>query len=533
VLAADFSEDGGRICARHLCLSEIAMAQDTSITSHPVAVSSQPNGKLQRRLPFPLGFPTAIGRYMIRRRWPWFVLAGLALLISFPAATYWYVKWSSENDMVSVIAETDRLDPAWRLEDIEAQREILKPEENSALFVTTVRGLIGSSSILHRNENYQLFDNMEAPYQLNARQLELLRQAYAEKEEALQECRKLKDMPKGRFPITFSADFINTLLPNQQNARSVFHVMQHDAWLRAQDGDLDGAVESCRAAMNAARSIGDEPTLISFLIRVAGDHVAISALERTLAQGQPSEQALKPMQALLAREIADAEKHWLNGLRGERGGGQRIVQAINDGKLKAGALTGSGWRGGSPNFEERVLDHFPALVTRENPALLRHMNEVVETAKLPIEDCSEKLRDLEKSISKNSILVRLLVPALQKVSMANQRNQALLRSALVAVAAERFRLKHQRWPQTLAELETASLLSPTPADPYDGAPLRWRPWPDGRIAYSVGTDKIDNGGNLDLRHYLDAGYDIGFKLWDVPRRRQPPRPVQLDDDANR
>lgn len=33
--------------------------------------------------------------------------------------------------------------------------------------------------------------------------------------------------------------------------------------------------------MNAARALGDEPLLISFLIRVAGDHLALHALERT------------------------------------------------------------------------------------------------------------------------------------------------------------------------------------------------------------------------------------------------------------
>jgi hypothetical protein len=509
------------------------MAQDTSITANPVAVPSQLGQKPRPPVRRVLGFPATVGRYLIGHRWPWFVLAGLALLVSFPAATYWYMKWSSENEMVSVFAETDRLDPGWRLEDIEAAREVLKPEENSALHVIKVRGLVGGGSILYRNENMQLFDNLDSPYQLNAQQLDILRQAYADQEDGLQECRKLKDMPKGRFPITFSEDFITTLLPHQQNARRIFEAMQHDAWLRAQNGDLDGAVESCRAGMNSARSIGDEPTLISFLIRVAGDHVAVAALERALAQGQPSEQALKPMQELLEREIADAEKHWLNSVRGERGGGQRVVQAIHTGKLKAGALYGSSWRGGAPSFEERVLDHFPALVTRENPSLLRHMNEMVETAKLPIEDRLGKLRDLQESIPKNSILVRLLAPAVQKVSMANQRDQALLRSALVAVAAERFRQKHQRWPESPAELEKASLLSRLPADPYDGAPLRWGPRPDGRVAYSVGTDKIDNGGNLDMRHYLDPGYDIGFKLWDVPRRRQPPRPVQLDDDAAR
>ena len=67
--------------------------------------------------------------------------------------------------------------------------------------------------------------------------------------------------------------------------------MAADAAIRAHDSDADGALESCRAVFCVGRSIGDEPFLISQLVRVAIGGVALNSIRRALAQGEPSEQA--------------------------------------------------------------------------------------------------------------------------------------------------------------------------------------------------------------------------------------------------
>lgn len=53
-----------------------------------------------------------------------------------------------------------------------------------------------------------------------------------------------------------------------------------------------------------------------------------------------------------------------------------------------------------------------------------------------------------------------------------------------------------------------------PLDAYDGKPIRYRRLADGVVVYSVGADGKDDGGK--------AGADLGYRLWDVDRRRQPP-----------
>ena len=71
---------------------------------------------------------------------------------------------------------------------------------------------------------------------------------------------------------------------------------------------------------------------------------------------------------------------------------------------------------------------------------------------------------------------------------AFRRTQAWLRCTVASLAAERFRLRYQRWPQSLEELVEAKLLATVPLDPCDGATLRLRRIPDGVMIYSVGYD---------------------------------------------
>jgi hypothetical protein len=92
---------------------------------------------------------------------------------------------------------------------------------------------------------------------------------------------------------------------------------------------------------------------------------------------------------------------------------------------------------------------------------------------------------------------------------------------IVALAAERYRLKHGRWPEKLDDLQP--FLRSIPIDPFgDGRPVKPKRMADGLVIYSLGRDREDNGGHLNRAQPLDKG-DLGFQLWDVDKRRQPPK----------
>jgi hypothetical protein len=150
------------------------------------------------------------------------------------------------------------------------------------------------------------------------------------------------------------------------------------------------------------------------------------------------------------------------------------------------------------------------------------MTQMVEAAKLPPERQFQRAKELEKSIANQPVILRILAPGLFKVASAFLRTMAECRCAAVGFALERYRLDHQKWPRSLEDLVPA-YLAKVPADPFDGQPLRYRPFDQGVKVYSVGDDGVDNGGALDGPP-TGPGNDVGFRLLEVQYRRQPAEP---------
>jgi hypothetical protein len=488
----------------------------------------------------PLPSPAAPPVRPRRRRWP-YVVALLALVVLIGIGVYVYLIVSAESELQAAIAETDRLDPRWRLEDVEADRMVVPDAENSATLAIAAKQQLpnpwpfwdGPPSAQDPPDAgpklqalQESFRELEPQRQLNDEQTTALRTAMTGAAGALTEARKLVDRTEGRLPITYSADFISTLLPHTQDARQIAALLSNDALLRAQEQDPDGALASCRGALNAGRSIGDEPCLVSQLVRIACRGIATRQAERVLAQGEPSEAALRQFQELLEKE--EPEPLLLIGVCGERAGMDRLMETIQSGKTKLSArdMFSPAPFGdqSAPSLGDDLTLWTPGSYKSQRAAMLRYMNRCVELVKLPPEQQRVPFQQLEATIKDQPVLVRLWVPAMVKVAEAARRSQAQLRCAIMAVAAERYRLAKGQWPGTLDVLKEAGYVRGAPSDPYDGQPLRWLRLDDGAEVYSIGPDGEDNGGKMDRQHPTAPGTDIGFRLWDAAKRRQPSVP---------
>jgi hypothetical protein len=483
-----------------------------------------------------------------RRRWP-YVVGVLLVPVVVGLALYLYFSAVSDRDLKAVIAETDETDPHWRLADVEADRAVVPDAQNSGVVAMAAKQLLPKNwpawdrpsqdpdtpeAQAQRQALSDSFGDLEPQQQLNKDQIEALRAELKRAEPALAQARKIAGLPQGRYPITYSPDWISTLLPYTQDAREIASVLGYDVLLRAQDGDADGALASCRAILNDARSVGDEPMFISQLVRIACRAIAVGKAERVLAQGEPSEAALAQFQELLEKE--EPEPLMLIATRGERAGADTLLEAIQTGKLK---ISGrdirivEGLSGNQPDGSagaQAALLRVTPFVKGQRAAMLRYMNRAVEAAKLPPERQPGAFKELEVTARDQPILVRLLAPAMSKVADACQRSRMQLRCAIVATAAERYRKAKGQWPGTLEALKEAGYIKEVPTDLYeDGKPLRLRRLEDGLVIYSVGPDGQDNGGKLDRKNPTAAGADLGFRLWDVAKRRQPPAPPKPVD----
>src|ERR1019366_4229931 len=146
---------------------------------------------------------------------------------------------------------------------LEADRQAVPDAENSAFVLTAIAATypsFRSRPLVQNEKNYKkIFENVPPTAQLNHQQFQLMRGFLAKHAEPLAKLQKLKDMPRGRFPITYR-DAFNVFNDSGAKGIALYDWLEHDAYCLAHDGQYDAAVESCQAIVNIGRSFGDEPS---------------------------------------------------------------------------------------------------------------------------------------------------------------------------------------------------------------------------------------------------------------------------------
>jgi hypothetical protein len=473
---------------------------------------------------------------LVRPRKRLAICALLAVLVAFVAG-YVYLALVSAQQLQAAVAEADELDAGWSIEELEAKRAKVPDDENSGIPLVTAKGLLPrlwpfwwhneapESKAYDRDEFYALQERFNEPdpqCQLDAQQIKALRAEMIRAAKALSEIRKVADMPKGRYPIQYSRDGISTSLNPTQSARHMVNVLDFDVMRRCQDLDFEGALKSCRGIFYVGHSVGDEPTLISTLVRIGIHQIGVKKLERILAQGELSEASLARFQDLLEKELG--EPLLLVGARGERALIDCLMDAIEKGDVRP-------WQvpqllhdrdANLDLFEDIQLILVPGSANVHRATMLRFNSQFVEIAKRPVEEQKKLIDELEITAKSLQPLAQLLSQGPIKVARAYQRDQAVLGCGLLMVAVERYRLAHGRWPDRLEDL-VGTYVKKVPLDPADGTPIKYRQDPGFVSLYAIGADGKDHGGQV-ANIIWKRGVDYGLRLWEVAKRRQPAKP---------
>jgi hypothetical protein len=207
-------------------------------------------------------------------------ILGLVVIVG-----YWYRSAGAAWDAVE--AETDRLDPGWRLHEIEASRKKIPDAENSALQVIAAARQ-GVGLIPPNSDYWNIFKQLRPNVRLNVQQEEFIRGDLAKIAEPLQSARAIKDMPWGRAPRTEThspGGFPVRGAYHHQQAEQVAWWLAQDVYLLAQEAQFDQAMASCQAILNAGRALAEEPTWPAHSARTGAQSLANETLQRVLAQG--------------------------------------------------------------------------------------------------------------------------------------------------------------------------------------------------------------------------------------------------------
>ncbi len=484
-----------------------------------------------------------------RRGCPWLIAAPALVLLAVAAAIADDPKSPIETQLAKAIAAADRDNPNWRIDDILSHRQAIPDAENGAIVVAKVLKLLPKRWPGHNNvpppgvpqppdppappakQAYERLAAAPAGVGLADDLAVEVRLALVEVADAVKVARTLVNYPRGRHEVTLGPAVMDTLLAETQNTRTVARLLQMDAMLRADDGDLDGALDSCRAILNVGRSIGDEPFLISMLVRVAIGQVALDTARRVIALGEPSDGAMAKLQALIDDEAA--QPVLTLALTGERGGADEVICRLSTGKTRLSDVTGDALVLGEPiKPAPKPPAADPATASKpwydhQRAVMLEWMNDAVAISRKPTQDQPDEWRRWDQRVvdSGKPLLSKFtdplplaLAPALSGGFNAHVRHQAMLRSTSLMLSVERHRRKTGAWPSSVEKIDPAFLARP-PIDPYDGKPIRMKARDGQLFVYCVGFNRQDDGGRYDPKQDFRGGLvDVGTNAWDLPLR---------------
>lgn len=475
------------------------------------------------------------GGKIMSRRWVrravLVVIGTLAISAAGIGFSWWSTRADGQKRLDAWTAKLDAENPAWRMSDLVAARNarLPPPDRNSGYIALDALGLMPQEFKDWYVENKWL---TYWPHNHLPEEEELCRciSVHEQSADAIAAACRLRHQPVGGFAINAAEpNPLDTPLPHLQKLRALAHLLQFQVVIQAASHRPDEAVDAVHALLNNARAVGDEPSLMSHMVRQTILTLAIDNAERALGHGEPKT-GLVELQAALLEEAA--YPRMAIGLRGELAMLDRLFENLDSGKLSFSQLdgkpAGTGW-------DAVWADTHMAFTRQYIPANRARMIECID-AYLQADKLTGRARlDALDAISVptsdgEAFLVSRYVSGIVSVVASDDRVKARLACAAAAIACERFRQKHGRWPANLAEIPK-EILANVPMDPFTGNPLLYLRRDDGITIYSVGNDRKDNGGlTLDPRE--EFGTDIGFRLWNPDQRGLPPIPTNADESPD-
>jgi hypothetical protein len=469
--------------------------------------------------------PTPKAQPTPRPSWRRLFFSGLLGLVIAAVAFYGfylYKRHSGARALEAAVAEASREDPDWQLPDIEAHRAKVPAADNAAIPVLKAMSLIPEKWA--DDPQSQSIGDLLPNTALDDKESMHLRQLVQPLQGAVALALEAIPLQHGWVKIDWQPDYLSTPSP-WQDVVKLGILLRFQTDLLDHTGDHDAAFRCGLAILAASRAIDAEPHSFSQMLRLHMRGIAVASLERTLAQAPKS---VSPGLLELAQQQLRDEANQpilVPFLRGQRAGLNMLMSNLEAGlvgKEKERAMLRDEYASDLSFFL-----HTGATFKHDHGWLLDFFNKAIAIAKGAAPDRLPQFKLLEKSLTDAPPIVRMLTPAVEKISLADLRIQAFLDCAVAGIAVERFRLANQgSWPPTLAAVVGAKLLDKVPLDVFDGQPLRYRKTTNGVVVYSIGPNGTYSGDALDTAQEISpAVMRFEFRLWNPEQRGKGPRPA--------
>lgn len=344
-------------------------------------------------------------------------------------------------------------------------------------------------------------------------------------------------LQQSRYPINLNRGW-TTLLPHLAKIKTVAQLLEVSSISHAVAGQGKEAGDDLLTSLALARSSESEPVLVSQLVRVACNNIAVRGLEqvfnRVVLPAKTLDQLEQSLQQSEEREVAGFG--FTRAFVGERLNGlvffdmppERLLKTPNGAMPEASENLNPEDSQSEKAFVDQIktLRKKPSSEIKEIISADRQLYEAtfdqamaIRTNLFPKRLSQNEVFSRAEAVAtnKNLLLSTLFLPVLKIVASKEAGCLANLRLAQTAVGLEKFRFAHtNRYPESLSEL-TPNCLTAVPADPFDGKGLRYRKAGNGYVLYSIGQNLKDDGGKS--RKVQDG--DIVFAVVNPPPPSRP------------
>lgn len=305
-------------------------------------------------------------------------------------------------------------------------------------------------------------------------------------------------------------DDIDSLIQASRTFREWARVEAADMRLAFQEGDATRAIDDLRTVLLLAEALRNGAPLLRYLVGEAMIVIAIATFTEGVTKLSPAE-CDRVVQVV--REWEKVRVPYWQALEGEKRFTIAMYHAMHGGGERMKRFFGAPSSAAFPRYAGRLMNlRFAA---REAANLY---DKTITEAKKPL------LRRQPLSTTPKHPLNQSLFATVLSIS-ADKSVITVTRLRLLACAASvrAYRMRHNRYPRTLAEAGVADLNQ----DPITGGQFVYRTGARGFLLYSAGVDGKDDGGKRVVESRIfEAKGDISLMRYDVPKATAttPPGP---------
>jgi len=366
------------------------------------------------------------------------------------------------------------------LKDIEPE---CNPRDNAALNWKTAEAML---SIDRENRTFlgQVIGDFFAHSPLSEEKKERLRDLIAENQDALNLILEASTKPCFKYEEQWEIPGYNLKIANAINMIQSTRLLGIDAVIKAEDGNVEEAIDQCLAARRLLQAYLQEPFLISYLVATACMKQVGVCLNKIVSERDIKTDTL--------RKILEEwnSSPWREGLawsfKSERIFGLETSLLYLKGENELN-LDGVG------KFYYWV---FRPVYKTEIIWLMGSYDLMLKGAEMPYY-ASRDSKEFEQRMNSTPWYYKMagaFLPNIVTVLFKRATLEAMFETTRVGIACKIYKNLHGDFPEKLSEL-APEILEKIPVDSFTGHSLIYKKQDSGIMIYSVGSNLKDDGGN--------------------------------------